>query len=47
MRQARMLKAFKVILNSSASILPAPDPHALHNANDPEAYREAIQSLGS
>jgi molybdopterin-guanine dinucleotide biosynthesis protein A len=35
----------KVILNSSSRIIPAPDPRALRNANDPEAYREAIQSL--
>lgn len=35
----------KVILNSSSRILPAPDPRALHNANDPETYREAMQAL--
>lgn len=37
----------KVILNSSSRILTAPDPRALLNANDPETYREAIQTLSS
>ena len=37
----------KVILNSSSRILPAPNPRALHNANDPESYREAIQSISA
>jgi molybdopterin-guanine dinucleotide biosynthesis protein A len=37
----------KLILHSSSRILTAPDPRALHNANDPETYREAIQSLSS
>lgn len=37
----------KVILNSSSRILPAPDTRALHNANDPQSYREAVQTLSA
>jgi molybdopterin-guanine dinucleotide biosynthesis protein A len=37
----------KVILNSSARILPAPDPRSLHNANDPDAYAQALKTLAS
>ncbi len=35
----------KLILNSSSRILPAPDPRALHNANDPEAFRQASDAI--
>ncbi|MDQ3000765.1 MAG: NTP transferase domain-containing protein, partial [Fibrobacterota bacterium] len=37
----------KVILNSSSRILPAPDLRSLLNANDPEAYRNALKALAT
>jgi molybdopterin-guanine dinucleotide biosynthesis protein A len=35
----------KIILNSSSKILPAPGERALFNANDPDAYRNALRAL--
>ncbi len=37
----------KVLLNSNAAIFPAPNPGSLVNANDPEAYQEALRALGT
>ncbi len=37
----------KVLLNSPAHLLTPPNLNALVNANDPEAYRTALQSIGS
>jgi molybdenum cofactor guanylyltransferase len=37
----------KLILNSPARILPAPDFRSLLNANDPETFREARKTLAT
>jgi molybdopterin-guanine dinucleotide biosynthesis protein A len=37
----------KVILRSDSRIVPAPDLRSLINANDPDAYRDALNSLSA